>query len=243
MSLSTLIKFSTLTAGTLGLVTLSSFGNAAIAASLTNGGFESGLTGWTVVDQAGGWGSWYSTTGGSAPTTGLSILGASEGNKFAVTDQFGAGSHVLFQDISLEADMTHTLSFKWSSKNWENAMYNPETMNKDAWPNQQFRVDIVSTLFSDWFGSSSNTGVIASILAPVAPSSSGWNDVSFDLTPWAGSSVRLAFREVDNQYYFNAGVDDVSIESVPEPITIIGSLMALGGMASARSRQKGKKPA
>jgi hypothetical protein len=245
MSLSTFIKRSTLTVGTVSLIGASSFGSVAIAASLTNGGFESGLTGWTVVDQAGGSGSWFSTAGGRAPKTGLPILGASEGSKFVVTDQFGPGSHVLFQDISLEAGATHTLSFDWSSKNWGRPMFNPGTMNKDAWRNQQFRVDIVSTLFSNWFGPSSTTGVLASILAPVAPSSSGWNQVSFDLTPWAGSSVRLAFREVDNQGNFNAGVDDVSVksESVPEPITILGSLMGLGGMAAARARQKRQQQA
>jgi hypothetical protein len=252
MSLSTFVKGSALTVGTLSLIGASSFGSVAIAASLVNGGFESGLTGWTVVNQEGGRGSWYSTHGELAPTTSLSIPAPSEGSQYAVTDQSNIGSHVLFQNIFLEAGATHSLSFQWfaNSLSEDGEMSDAGTMNKDAFPNQNFRVDIVSTLFSDWFGPSSTTGVLANILAPVAPSYSSWNRVSFDLTPWAGSSVRLALRQVDNQGYFNAGVDDVSVtsesvksESVPEPIAILGTIMGLGGMAGVRERQKRQKQA
>jgi hypothetical protein len=37
--------------------------------------------------------------------------------------------------------------------------------------------------------------------------------ITFDLTPFAGTTVRIRFAEVDNQLFFNASVDSVAIAS------------------------------
>ncbi len=58
--------------------------------------------------------------------------------------------------------------------------------------------------------------------------------------------MRLAFREVDNQFFFNAGVDKVKIAStavsVPEPTSTL-SLLALGslGIGAIAKRKLNKK--
>jgi hypothetical protein len=220
-----------LSAATL-VVGLSSVGNVAHAASVTNGGFEAGLTGWTVVDEPSGSGSWFVTGGGSSPQSGISIPVPSEGTSYAVTDQGGRGSHVLFQDIFLESGFNHTLAFNWFAQDASNSgPIDAGTMTAFGLANQHFRVDLVPVTFTDWFGASSNAGILANLLAPTAQGSSvsGFTAATFDLTPWAGSTVRLAFREVDNQLFFQAGVDQVAINStaIPTPALLPG-LVGLG---------------
>lgn len=233
-----------------GLVGFSSLGSAAQAASVINGGFETGdFTGWTVVQQNNSDGDFFITGGGRSPDSRSRIPTPSEGENYAVTDQFGPGSYVLSQDIILEANSSHQLSFDWFAQT-ESSFANPGTMDFRGPENQQFRVDIVEAGFSDWFGSDSNVGVLANIVPPVIEGSPifRFNSTTFDLTSWAGSTVRLAFRQVDNRGHFQAGVDNVSItstptQSVPEPLTILGSVTALGigGLLKRKQSQKHKK--
>src|SRR6266852_631235 len=65
-----------------------------------NGDFEAGsLTGWTVRDQAGGDGSWFIQRGTMSPESGFLVPAPPQGSFAAMTDQFGPGSHILYQDI------------------------------------------------------------------------------------------------------------------------------------------------
>jgi hypothetical protein len=83
------------------------------AATIVNGGFETGsFTGWTVVNQSGGSGDWFVYTGTASPQSGFAIAAPPEGTHAAVTDQTGPGSHVLYQDVALEAGFKHTLSLQ-----------------------------------------------------------------------------------------------------------------------------------
>jgi len=227
-------------AAVLAVTALSS--NVAHAASVANGGFEAGLTGWAVVDQPSSSGSWFSTGGGGSPQSGFSIPAPSEGSSYAVTDQFGPGSHVLFQDVLLEAGSKHTLKFNWFAQDTTNSgPIDAGTMTAFGGANQHFRVDLVAATFTDWFGaSSSNAGVLANLLAPTAQGStvSGFNTTTFDLTPWAGSTVRLAFREVDNQGFFQAGVDGVAVNSSATAVPTPALLPGLIGMGIAALRKR-----
>jgi hypothetical protein len=247
MPISTMMqKLSIATAGA-ALLAVGVTVKAADAASIVNGGFETGdFSGWTTVSQGGSNGNLFNTAGGSSPRSGFAIPGASEGTRYAVTDQGGPGSYVLFQDIFLEAGSQHQLSFDWFAQSAA-PFFNPGTMNAFGPPNQQFRVDLVSAGFSDWFNSSSSAGVLANIVAPTA-SPRQWTSTSFDLSAWTGQTVRLAFREIDNQGYFQAGVDNVKISStptqaVPEPASTLG-LMAFGAIgAGSMLKRKQQKSA
>ncbi len=214
----------------------------ATAATITNGGFNTDLDGWTVINQPGASGNWLHTNGGTAAIGGQPILAPSEGSGYAHTTQNDPTSQVLFQDISLEAGATHLLSFDWYAQDWAATFFDAGNLSYTGAPNQHLRVDLVSTGFDDWFGLDSSTGVLANILPPVADAApaTDWNSLTFDLTPWAGESVRLAFRQVDNQFFFNAGIDNVSIASapnaipsVPEPSIIVGVIvLGLLGLSS-----------
>lgn len=250
------LKLSALVASTATVLTCLNLNTLVKAATITNGGFNTDLSGWTVVEQPDSLGSWFFTTGGVSELGNQPIISPSEGNGYAHSAQTGATSQVLFQDIVLEADTEHLLSFDWFAQDWADNFIDAGTLDFTGDLNQHLRVDIVSTDFNDWFGPDSSTGVLANILAPVAELSpvTSWNSLDFDMTPWAGQSVRLAFRQVDNQLFFNAGIDDVSIastpigvdspvvdppidntQSVPEPTAIVGLAM-LGTLFLKKSR-------
>ena len=217
---------------------------AQAASLVTNGSFEAGLSGWTVVDEAGGSGSWYSQSGSISPTSGSSVAAPPSGTFAAMTDQSGPGSHILFQDIALPATSTDTLTFSYYVRNTVGTFSNPNSMSYATTPNQQFRVDVLDPTSSNFFGAST-TGVLANIFQ-ASSNTTGYQALNFDLTPFAGNTIRLAFRETDNQSIFNTGIDNVMINStasatVPEPFTIIGTLV--GGTAAFRMRKKLKASA
>jgi hypothetical protein len=69
----------------------------------------------------------------------------------------------------------------------------------------------------------------------------------FDITSQvgAGGTFQIRFAEVDNQFFFNLGVDNVSIVSqaaIPEPASMLLLGTGLFGLFGiARSRRKSSK--
>ena len=244
MYISSFIQRSTLATGVLTLISVSTLSGSAEAVSIVNGGFETNLDGWTIVEQANSNGGVFHTNGGISPISGNSILNPSEGAGYVVTDQAGPGSYAIFQDISLESGMEHLLSFDWFAQSWSDPeFFDAGSLDRNIVPNQHFRVDVVSTDFTDWFAPDSSAGVLANIIPPLAEDApvSDWNSTTFDLSAWAGQDVRLAFRQVDNRLFFNAGIDNVNIESqkIPEPGTVVGLLaVGLGGTVLRRRQEK-----
>ena len=51
----------------------------------------------------------------------------------------------------------------------------------------------------------------------VLPTGIPWTHLTADLSPYAGQTVRVRIAVVDNEYYLNAGVDNVKIETVTPP--------------------------
>src|SRR3954466_7364699 len=69
------------------------------AASINNGGFESGFSGWTRADQLGSEGQFALQTGTVSPVNAFTVAAPPQGTPAAMTDAFGPGSHVLYQDF------------------------------------------------------------------------------------------------------------------------------------------------
>src|SRR5262245_5955532 len=92
-----------------GLAALAFCAAPAWADLISTGGFESGFAGWSVVDQAGGSGSWFITGGGGAPISGIGIPAPAGGTLYAVTDQTGPGSHLLLQDFVVTPGSTNVI--------------------------------------------------------------------------------------------------------------------------------------
>ncbi|MBD2503819.1 hypothetical protein [Anabaena azotica] len=69
----------------------------------------------------------------------------------------------------------------------------------------------------DPFTSPSNTNVLANVLAPTGSPNNFTSVTGYDLTPFAGQTIRLAFRQVYSQNSFQFGIDNVSIQSAAVP--------------------------
>ena len=200
--------------------------------AVTNGGFEtnggagtSTFTGWTVVDQAGGNGSWFVQTGTASPLSGFTTPTPTEGSFAAMTDQGGPGSHVLYQVVTVPT-AGGALNFDLFINNQTSDFFvpSPATLDYTVSPNQQFRMDIMSTSATDF---DVGAGVLANVFQtnPGDPlTNGGYVPVSFNLDAFAGQTVRLRFAEVDNQNFFNVGIDNVRIVAPPAAVPVFGPL-------------------
>jgi hypothetical protein len=159
------------------------------------------------------------------------------GNFYAVSDQSGPGTYSLMQAFSVDPGGSATLAFDLFANDWDGGpIINPAGLTHLSGANQHVRVDILAA------GSGAfDTG--AAVLANYYLGVDGGADPHpfthyfFDITNivGGGGNFILRFAEVDNQSFFNMGVDNVSIQStVPEPAT----LLLLGSGLAAVARRK-----
>jgi len=239
--------------GALAVLLLSLCASATGAELVTNGTFEANggvntnsFSGWTVTDQAGGSGSWYAQSGTSPPGafgSGLTVAAPPQGTFAAMTAQSGGGSHILSQNITIPAGAAAKFSAMVYVNNAAAAFSTPATLDYTVNPNQQFRIDVMTT-------ASPLTDMGAGILLNVYqtkvgdPLVSGYVTVTADLSAFAGQTVRLRFAEADNQLYLSAGVDVVSVQTGSTAVPTLSqyALFALAalllglGIVAARRR-------
>lgn len=198
------------------------------AASVVNGDFETGtLSGWQTQDYPvppSPGNKWFAYSGTTAPTSGNPIPVPPQGSFAAISDQGGGGTHVLYQDVALEPYYTHKLSLTAYYHTYASiAIPTPDTLNFTGGPsettfeqpNQQYRIDVMKPTAP--ILSIDPADILATVFATKvgAPVEMGPTQLTADLSAFAGQTVRLRFVEVDNQFFFNAGVDAISIASTP----------------------------
>jgi hypothetical protein len=194
----------------------SATGGVSATAKVPNGGFETGnFTDWRRANQAGGGGNWFVYSGTASPLTNNPIAAPPQGNFAATTDQNDPGSHVLFRKIQLKSGLRHKLSFYLYYDNFAGDFFTPKSLNFNVFPNQQYRVDVMKPT-ADPFAVN-NKAILARIFRTDVgdPNTRAPTLMTFNLTPFAGQTVRLRFAEVDNQSPFRASVDRVKVESKP----------------------------
>ncbi len=222
--------------------------SAGAAPLILNGGFESGFANWTIVDQLGSEGTFHLQSGIASPLNGDVVPAPAEGSFAAMTDAFGPGAHVLYQDFVVPAALsTATLSYSVFVANRSGVdFFSPATLDF-ATPdlNQQARVDIM-LVGADPF-SLAPADVLLNVYQTQAgdPLIAGYTALSTDLTALLaahlGQTLRLRFAETDNVFTFQFGVDGVAIETdpkppVPEPLSIV--LLATGVAAYGVRRRR-----
>jgi hypothetical protein len=194
---------------------------------IVNGSFEDGggsLTGWTVFNQAGGSGDWFVQTGTASPRNGFAVAAPTAGVYAAMTDQPAEGTHILYQDVTVPAGASLSFDVFIANRVWP--FRTPASLSFTVVPNQQARVDLMTTTAPI---SSVTTGVISNLYQTVAddPLVSGYTSQTTSLASLAGQTVRLRFSEVDNQSWFNMGIDNVSLR-----VTYAGLCSALEALVS-----------
>jgi hypothetical protein len=142
---------------------------------------------------------------------------AAEGTKVATTSQRGAGSHVLYQDVTLEPGSTHILKLfiYWVNTASSFLSPSPATLSYTDAANQQYRIDVMNP-------SAAVTSVApGDVLTPIfqsqpsEPTRQAPKEITADLSAFAGQTVRIRLAEVDNHGFLSAAADDVRIESKP----------------------------
>jgi len=227
-------KFTRITVHLIGvsIVCLSLTTTATATSLILNGGFETGFTSWTRVDQPGSEGTFALQSGTASPVNGDPVPAPPQGLNAAMTDAFGPGAHVLYQDFVVPAEGA-LLSFSLFIGNRADRFVAPATLVFDTPTlNQQARVDIMrggTGAFSVAAGDIAQSLFQTQVGAPLV---SGYTNFNFDLTSLfaanVGQTLRLRFAETDNLLQFQLGVDNVSLETVaavPEPqsIQLIGA--------------------
>ncbi len=199
------------------------------------------------MDQSGGFGTWYVQSGPFSPTSGFRVPRPPDPTHAAMTDQFGPGSHVLFQNFLVPFGVTSaTLSLDRFIGNRDSGFFTPSSLDFNVNPNQQARVDILVGTPSSEF-SVSAADVLANVFQTHAgdPLVSEYTLQTTGLTSLLeahqGQTLQLRFAEVDNQLYFQFGVDAVSLSvaTVPEPASfaLLGSGVLALGAIFCRSRR------
>lgn len=192
---------------------------------ISNGDFENGLNGWQVITQAGSNETYFylDTPGNFTPLswypTANNPLG---GNQYVVTDQHGPGAIALIQPVNIPPGVTSvTLSFQMfvnDQSGW-GPLVHPVGLDFNAEPNQHARVDILCD-GADAF--STGSAVLQNLYLGIDGSLTPYNytDYLFDITDavMVPGTYNLRFAEVDNQEFFNLGIDNVSLIAQVEDI-------------------------
>jgi hypothetical protein len=222
------------------------------AVTINNGGFESGFSSWTRVDQVGSDGGFALQTGNTSPVNGFSVVAPPEGATAAMSDQQGPGAHALYQDFFVDASASARFIKFSLYLNSGVEFTNPGSLDF-ATPslNQQARVDIMTTS-ADPF-SVAGGDVLQTLFQTQSsdPLESGYTNYLIDVTSLLqahqGQTLRLRFAEADNVSFLNFGVDDVAFvernggDLVPEPSSLAlaaSGLLPLLSLTSLRRRRR-----
>jgi hypothetical protein len=186
-----------------------------------NWDFEAGdLRAWRT--EAAGSGAWHAYRDGatapdpinSDPDVPFAVPDPPEGKFAAVTDMSAPGRRILYRDVKPTGAQRLRLTLFYDNLA-VGRFSTPRTLHFDERrPNQQFGIDVMNP--SAPIASMSRRAVLATVFrtaqgdpAQIAPTTK-----TFDLSRWAGRTIRLRFAQVDNRGPLRAGIDAVRLDRV-----------------------------
>lgn len=223
---------------------------------LLNGSFElnggtgsSTFTDWTVFDVPGSIGGMPSTfgsivaqTGTTSPVSGSTVEAPTDGTFAAMADANGPSSSVIYQDFVVPSGTT-TVQCDVYVNNQFGTFIDAGTLDWEAVPNQHARFDLMDPAApADDVGA----GVLMNLFItdPGDPPVQSYQTILADISAFAGQNVRLRAAEVDNQFFFNFGVDNCSALNIPggsdiptldgRALAVLLILLTLAGVALLR---------
>jgi hypothetical protein len=195
---------------------------SAAAATVVNGGFETGnLTGWHVhrLMEAGAWFAYTGTSEAIAQQRGEALQQPPpQGSFAAITDELSAETLILYQDVPLPAGKNEKLSVLAYFNSARPIAVPPSgTLSVDGGAldgnaNQQYRIDVMKPEAAI---ESVSPGDVLLTVFSAAPGSKKMppTRLTADLGAFAGQTVRLRFAVAAHEELLTAGVDAVSIST------------------------------
>ena len=163
---------------------------------IANGGFETGtFTNW-LNENSSEMGDFVINNGSYDPPGPETPTPPFAGGFSVVSEQVGGGTHVIYQDIEF-APGTSSAVLTWTDR--------IRNFASDFGSSQYFHVEIRDT--------NDSLIQVAFTTNPGDPLLNDWVTRSFDLSPYIGQTVRVAFVEMDSLYYLNVHLDNVSIRA------------------------------
>jgi hypothetical protein len=186
--------------------------------TFTNGDFETGtMTGWTVHTRTIGTANWYNYTGTLSPQTNHPISAPPQGTRAAVTDHSDQTTHALFQDFTLPAGQSGTLSFYVA---YNNTLSNFITLNTlDYAGNQHARIDLIKTTAGNESIAASDVYVKLFQTKPGDPLTMTPTLMTYDVSGFAGVTTRLRFAAAVGISWLQFAVDNVCLSTTRTTIT------------------------
>jgi PEP-CTERM motif len=217
---------------------------------IVNGGFETGnYTGWSANVRSGSNGGLsISTPGANSPVSNFATApNAAGGSFYSVSDQGGPGAYALAQSFFIPVGTTSAvLTFQMFANNSTGVtIIDPIGLDYTGPSNQHARVDIL-TAGANVFSTNPADVVAGLYLGADGTGANPYVSYSFNLLSLGlsdGTGYQIRFGEVDNQGFFQQGVDNVSIDAiagaVPEPSTWAMMIAGFGmiGFAARRRQQ------
>jgi D-alanyl-D-alanine carboxypeptidase len=185
--------------------------------------FESGtLAGWTLDSR--GDGNWFTYQNGrQAPDpkqtntfVPFNMPDPPQGKFAAVSDGVGPGTKWMYRDIKLEGPLMLEVTVFYVNSidglsGYSSPFTAPGRLVPSGGPNQQFRIDILGpSAAADSMADADIRGTVF-VTGSDAPARRGPTPVRFDLSPWAGQTVRLRVATANNQTPLRAGIDNVRL--------------------------------
>jgi len=187
--------------------------------TFTNGNFETtDMTGWTIytriLNQPA---NWYNYTGTLTPQTSHAISAPPQGTRAAVTDHNNATTHELYQDFTVPAGQSGTLSFYLAYNNTYSSFITLNTL--DYTGNQQARIDLIKTTTPNESIAASDVYRKLFQTQPGDPFVLTPTLMTYDVSGFAGLTVRLRFAEAVGLSWFPVAVDNVCMSTTRGTIT------------------------
>jgi hypothetical protein len=188
--------------------------------TFTNGTFEDGtLNGWTVYNRPTGSSTWFNWGSTLTPISSHSISAPPQGTRAAVTDQVQATTHAMYQDFTLPAGQSGTLSFYVAYNNTYTTFINLNTL--DWVNNQQIRVDLMKPVPAANIETVAVSDVWLKLFQPKPGDPLFLNPtlLTFDVSGFAGLPARLRFAQGVGISYFPFQVDNICLSTTRGTIT------------------------
>ena len=136
-----------------------------------------------------------------------------QGEFAAVTDMRFQGARILHRLLRVDGASTLRMTLFYESGG--GAFSSPASLDYySGAPNKQFRVELLDPDVPVTSMKAQDRLATIFRTAPGDPPVLAPRAVTFDLSPWAGQTVRLRFAQVDNRGPLRAGVDDIRVEAI-----------------------------